>query len=137
MSTIQNGANTPLNVLTGTLPDVSGALKDYFQPMVFQPVKKTTKGFQVVEKTVPINFRGVIMPLTERSLQLKPEGQRAWSWFQLYAEPVLELQVDDVVLWDGRLTRVMGRLNYFLYGYAAYSLVQDWVGAGPRLGATP
>lgn len=131
--TIKNGANTPLDLQTGTVPDVSGTMRDWYQPMSFQPVKKTVSGFQVVEKVAPINFRGLIQPLTERALQLKPEGQRAWSWFLLFSDPVLTLQVDDVVIWNNKPTRVMGRLDYALYGYVQYSLVQDWLRSGPSL----
>lgn len=131
MSTIANGANRPLFAVAGTVPDVSGALRDYFQYLVFTKVSKIVSGFQVVETPYPINFRGVIQPFTKRQLLLKPEGQRAWSWFTCHSDPVLTLQVDDVVLWNGKQTRVMGRTDYALYGFVEYELVQDWEGAGP------
>lgn len=131
MNTIANGANRPLNVQTGTVPDVSGALKDWFQPMTFEPVTKSNSAFQVIEVGDPINFQGVIQPFTERQLVFKPEGQRAWTWLWLHADPVLTLQVDDVVLYLGVQTRVMSRKNYDIYGYVEYQLVQDWEGSGP------
>lgn len=130
-NTIPNGKNTPLNFKTGTVPDVSGSLEDWYQPMVFTPVTKQTTAFQVAETGDPISFRGVIQPFTERQLLLKPEGERAWSWFWLHSQPVLTLQVDDVVVWNGKQTRVMARKDYTLYGYVEYQLVQDWTGAGP------
>jgi hypothetical protein len=131
MSTIKNAANTPLNVRQGTLPDVSGAMQDYFQEMTFDQMVKTTVGFQVVETTTPVTFRGTWQPFTDRQLFLKPEGQRAWSWFWLHAEPELTLEVDDIVIWGGVQTRVMSRKDYALYGYVEYHLVQDWSGSGP------
>lgn len=130
-NTIFNAASLPLNVKTGTVPDVSGALQDWFQPMIFTPVSKVVEGFQVVETADPVNFQGVLQPFTERQLLLKPEGQRAWTWLLLHAEPVLTLAVDDVVLYLGVQTRVMSRKNFSLYGYVEYHLVQDWTGAGP------
>lgn len=130
-ATISNGKNRPLNVQTGTVPDVSGAMKDWFQPMVFTLVAKIVNGFQVVETPEETNFEGVIQPLNKRQLMLKPEGQRAWTWFTLHAEPVLTLQVDDVVNYLGKQTRVMARTDYSIYGYVEYELVQDWTGAGP------
>lgn len=130
-NTIFNAASLPLNVKTGTVPDVSGALRDWFQPMIFTPVSKVVEGFQVVETADPVNFQGVLQPFTERQLLLKPEGQRAWTWLLLHAEPVLTLAVDDVVLYLGVQTRVMSRKNFSLYGYVEYHLVQDWTGAGP------
>jgi hypothetical protein len=131
MGTIPNGKDTPLNVQTGTVPDVSGGLRDWFQPMTFETVTKTTVGFQVVEAGTQISFFGVIQPFRPRDLLLKPEGQRAWTWLLLHAEPVLTLKVDEVVIYNGVQTRVMSRTDYSIYGYVEYSLVQDWTGSGP------
>lgn len=133
MGTIANGKNTPLNLRQGTVPDVSGALTDWYQTMSFNKVVKTTVGFQVVETMTPVTFEGVWQPFTERQLLLKLEGQRAWSWFDLYAQPPLTLQVDDVVVWNGKQTRVMSRKDFGLYGYVNYHLVQDWTGSGPSV----
>lgn len=131
MATIANAASKPLFFKSGTVPDVSGALQDYFQNMTFSKVTKTITGFQVSETDDPINFRGVIQPFTDRALSLRPEGQRAWSWFLVYADPSLSLNVDDVVMWREKQTRVMSRKDFELYGYVEYHLVQDWTGAGP------
>lgn len=129
--TISNGKNTPLNVKTGTVPDVSGAMQDWFQPMVFSQVLKTNTGFQVVETKNQIFFRGVIQPLSGRQLQLLPEGQRAWTWLWLHADPSLTLEVDEVVNYLGVQTRVMSQKDYRIYGYVEYQLVQDWTDSGP------
>lgn len=133
MGTIGNAKNVPLNVQTGTVPNVNGAMQDWFQPMVFGIVTKETVGFQVVETETEISFRGVIQPLTERSLAIKPEGERAWSWLWLHADPSLSLNVDDVVTYLGKQTRVMAKKNYTIYGYIEYQLVQDWTGSGPEV----
>lgn len=130
-NTIPNGCNIPLNQRAGTVPDVSGGLKDWFQPMVFTLVAKNVTAFQLVETPTDISFQGIIQPLSSRQLVLKPEGQRAWTWFQLHADPVLELEVDDVVLYLGVQMRVMARQDFTLYGYVYYELVQDYTGSGP------
>lgn len=131
MSKIMNASNTPLNQINGTVPDISGALRDYFQPMTFTLVTKTVSGFQVVEDAYPIELWGVIQPLNPRQLILKPEGQRAWSWYQLHAQTGVALKVDDCIEYQGRQYRVMAKTNYVLYGYDLYELVTDWTGAGP------
>lgn len=130
-NTIGNAANRPLNVQTGTVPNVGGAMLDWFQPMVFTRVVKTVVGFQVVETAVPTNFQGVIQPLSGKLLQLKPEGQRGWNWQWLHADPVLSLEIDEVVTYLGVQTRIMSRKDYTIYGYVEYELVQDWTGSGP------
>lgn len=131
MTVIANGSSSPLFAKAGTVPDVSGAMQDYFQPMVFTTVVKTVSGFQAVETPTALNFQGVIQPLTERQLMLKPEGQRSWNWLMLHADPSLTLNTDDVVNYLGVQTRVMTRKDYSLYGYIEYHLVQDYTGAGP------
>lgn len=131
MSPIQNGKDTPLNIRTGTVPDVSGAMTDWFQPMVFTQIAKSVVGFEAVETPTQVNCLGVIQPLSGRRLELKPEGQRAWTWLLLHADPSLVLEVDEVVVYNGVQTRVMSRKDYRLYGYVEYELVQDWTGAGP------
>lgn len=131
MATIANGANVPLFAKSGSVPDVSGAMQDYFQPMTFEPVAKSVSGFQAVEVGSPVTFRGCLQPFTDRQLLLKPEGQRAWTWFTLFADPVLTLEVDDVVIWNSKQTRVMSRKDFGLYGYVEYTACQDWTGVGP------
>lgn len=131
MGTIINAANIPLNEISGTVPDVSGALKDYFQKMTFTPLRKTVSGFQVVENAFPLTFWGVIQPFTPRQLMLKPEGERAWSWFTLHAEAGATLKVDDVALYLGKQYRVMASTDFRLYGYLVYQLITDWTGSGP------
>lgn len=128
---ISNGANRPLNANSGTLPDVSGAMLDYFQPMTFGVVSKSIVNFQVVEEMVEVTFQGVWQPFTERQLQMKPEGQRDLSWYWLHAEPGLILVPDQVVIYLGKQYRVMTSKDYRLYGYVEYHLVDDYTGSGP------
>jgi hypothetical protein len=129
---IKNGKDMPLNQNSGTLPDVSGAMLDYFQPMVFAVVVKTVDNFQAVETKSSVNFQGVWQPLSARQLMLKPEGQRAWKWFQVHAEPALILQTDQLITYLGVQYRVMADKDYRLYGYVEYHLVEDFTGSGPQ-----
>ena len=129
--TIANGSGKPIFDKSGDIPDVSGALQSYFQQMVFEQVGKVVNGFQVVETGSPVNFRGLVQPFTARQLLLKPEGQRAWTWLTIHSDPILTLQVDDVVIWRGIQTRIMARKDYALYGFVEYEAVQDWTGVGP------
>jgi hypothetical protein len=126
LATIKNGAAQPINIQTGTIPDVSCGMRDWFKPMNFITVNKTVANFQNVETQLATNFRGVIQSLKERDLQLKPEGQRAWSWLQIHADPVLALLVDDIVEFSSRKYRVMAFRDYKIYGYVEYHLVEDW-----------
>lgn len=131
MSKIINAASIPLFAKSGAVPNVSGAMRSYYQQMTFVPVEKTISGFQVIENAEPIDLIGVIQPFTPRQLLLKPEGQRAWTWFTLHAEPSVVLQVDSCIEYLGKQYRIMSRANFSIYGYVVYEMVQDWTGAGP------
>lgn len=127
-ATIKNGRDTPINQQTGTTPNMIDTLRNWYQPITFVQLVKNVENFQLEEFSNTINFHGVIQPLKPRELMMKPEGQRTWSWFELHADPVLTLQVDDIVKYNGVKTRVMARTDYTLYGYVYYQIVQDWVG---------
>lgn len=133
MSTIGNSNLIPINVRTGTIPDVSGAMKDWYQPLVFNQVSKAVVDFQVVETLTPTAFHGVVQPLTEERLALKPEGQRHWMWLWVHAEPALKLEVDDIIEYQNVKYRVTAQRDYGIYGYVDYELVQDWTGPVPTL----
>ncbi len=136
---IRNGKDTPLNANSGTLPQVDDAMLDYFQPMQFGVVTKTSgrsTGFQVVETKVTTDFRGVWQPMSDRKLMMKPEGQRQWKWFTCHADPSLILETDSVITYLGEQYRVESMRDYKLYGYVEYHLVQDFTGSGPTE-ATP
>jgi hypothetical protein len=132
---IQNGANTPLNEQnTGGVPDVGGALLQWFRPMVFGIVTKhqgRSTGYRVLETKVSVNFKGVWQPFTDRQLLIKPEGERAWKWFMVHADPTLILENDSIITYQGVQYRVDSQRDYSLYGYVQYSLVDDYTGSGP------
>jgi len=131
MSWINNACNIPLNENSGTLPDMSTALQNWYQPMTFGVITKTVVAFQDVETVVDTQFLGVWQPLSGRQLILKPEGQRAWSWWQLLADLAIDLKVDDIIIYLTKQYRVMAKKNYSLYQYQEYHLISDWVGSGP------
>ena len=132
MATIRNAGLIPLNQQPmGTVPDVSGALQSYYQVMTFTPVGKVVKGFVVQETGSPVVFRGVIVPYNTKDLKLLSEGQRVWSWYQLYSDTALSLTVDDVILYLSTQYRVMNAYDRSLNGFYEYRIVSDWINAGP------
>lgn len=131
MSPIKLGANTPLNANSGTLPDMTSALLNWFQPMTFGIVTKTVEAFQVNETVTDISFMGIWQPLSGRQLLLKPQGQRKWNWTMLHSDTTLDLNPDDVILFLNIQYRVMVKKNYTLYQYNYFELVSDWTGSGP------
>lgn len=123
---IGNASDKKLFENPGTLPDVSGAMQNYFQKMIFTQLIKTVVNFQAVETPTNTEFQGVWQPLSDQQLEMKPEGQRSWSWFMLHSEPSLILKPDDEVTYQGQNYRVMTKTDYTNYGYIEYHLSQDY-----------
>lgn len=134
MTTVfRNAADFPLNLQPqGTVPDVSGALMDWLQPMTFTLVTKSALNFQAVETGEPFSFQGVWQPFKPEDLQLRPEGQRSWRLFWCHSMTALPLVNDDVVIYQGKQYRVMSNNDCGLYGFFEYMLCEDWTSSGPE-----
>lgn len=131
MSWINNASNIPLNQNSGTLPDMSSALVNWYQPMIFGVITKTFSDFQLIETIVQTQFMGIWQPLKGRQLSMKPEGQRQWSSWQLHADLALNLKIDDVIIYLTKQYRVIAKKDYSLYQFQEYELCEDWEVSGP------
>lgn len=134
--TIANGCNVPVNVQTGTIPNMGGALLDYMQQMTFTRITKSIVAFREVETSENINFWGVVQPLSGRQLEMKPEGQRKWNWISVHAQndannAVIDLAPDEIIIYLGIQYRVMSAKDYSNFSYSYYELVEDYTGEGP------
>lgn len=128
---MQNANSVPLDANPGTLPDLSGALRNWVRPMVFGVVTKAIVNFVVSETVRNVDFRGVWQPFKTRDLKQKPHGQRKWSWFMVHSTTNLLLLPDDIINFKGTQYRVMENLEYDGYGFFEYHLIEDYSGSGP------
>jgi hypothetical protein len=72
-SRIFNAASVPLNMQTqGTVPDVSGAMLDWMQPITFILISTRVEGFQALRIGTAINFQGNLQPFSVKQLMLRP-----------------------------------------------------------------
>lgn len=128
---INNARDVPLNANTGTVPEMSETLAEWYQPMTFGLITKTIIAGQNVESVVNISFRGVWQPLHGRKLDMRPQGQRQWDSYMLHSDLALSLKIDDVVNYLGKQYRVMTKIDYSLYKYQYYELLENWKNSGP------
>lgn len=82
----------------------------------------------------PFSFRGTMQPLSEKAITLKPDGQRAWAWYQLHCQAPCALNTNDQIIITGQIYKVMAMKDYSLNGYLEYHLVKDY--QGPDTGCT-
>lgn len=123
---IKNGSSILLNQKAGSLPDVSSGMLNWFQPLSFIVITKTMLNGRLIEEEDVKNFRGVIQSLRGQELQVKPEGQRNWKWWQVHSDIDLELNNDDKIVYRGIEHRVMTKIDHSSYGYYEYHLVEGY-----------
>lgn len=126
MKPIFNANSLTLDKITGSLPNVSGALLDWFQPITFILIKKTTVNFKLVEERSNYTFMGVVESQTAQQLQMKPEGQRSWNYINVWALPNVALKVDEVFCYQEKEYRVLRKNDWSQYGYAEFECVEDY-----------
>lgn len=126
---IKNGSSVKLNQKSGSLPDVSSALKNWFQEIDFIKIVKEMVNHRIVETETSISFRGVWQPMSSQDLEIKPEGQRDWRWFTIHSDIDIELKPDDKIKYQGTEFRVMKKNDYKIYGYYEYHVVEGYSNA--------
>lgn len=130
---LKNACDVYLNQNSGTLPNVTDAILNYFQQMTFSLIRKNLgnfTGFYVQEATVNIICYGM-MQTHGRRLMMTKDGQRLWRNQTLYCESSVILKPDDVVVYLGVQYRVLERENWIQYGFIKYGLAEDFTGEGP------
>ncbi len=110
--------------------DMSGALLNLFKPIRVFIVTQTVENFQAVETLAPYNFQGVLQPMKERSIMMKPEGQRSWRWQTLHAMVGLDLKIGSYIWINNTKYRIMSVWEWSDYGFVEYHLTQDYQDRG-------
>lgn len=122
---------TPLNQYSG-MPQISGVLDGWKKPITLMKIMQNVVNGIPVDVPQAINFEGTIQPLSPKLLSLKPEGQRGFAWLQIHAvSGSLNLNDNDriqIPVYDNKIYKVMGVLDYSLNGYIEYHAIEDYQG---------
>lgn len=106
------------------LPKMTAALGAWSTNFKFECITKSIENFQVVERKRIVDFKGVVVPLSPRQLEIKPEGQRAWRWLEIHAKNCLAIKPDDEVIYKCVRYRVMAVHDWANYGYYRYEIAE-------------
>ncbi len=100
------------------------AMWDWDTATRLRVVNKAIVDFEVAENQVAdIEFLGVLQPIPETKLLIKPEGQRTWQWWTMWTEQ--ELNLDMIVIDDQEKEyRVMRASDWNAAGYFEYQLTE-------------
>lgn len=83
----------------------------------------------VIDAVSYFNFDGVIQPLTEEKIRVKPEGQWSWSWYWFHTKDDVQLATNDKVVYNGVTYKIMAVMNYGDYGHIEYHCIKDYQNA--------
>lgn len=121
----------PLNKASG-MPQMRAAFAGWAKKITL--VKRTQGVSQqglVYNIDASFTFMGTIQPLSPKSIVLKPEGQRAWEWLQIHClAGTSNLNVNDQIVYNGRVFKIMAQNDYSLNNYIEYHAVRDYQNGG-------
>lgn len=117
---------TKLSELSG-MPKMQTALQGWEVAIYADYIKQEWVNGEVVEIKKTEKIIGTRQPLKSEEVELKPEGQRNWSWYQLHTDSAYKrLEVQQVVNIKGEDYRVMAVKDYSLNGFYEYHVIKDY-----------
>lgn len=120
-------SRAPLNIGSG-MPNVSSALNGWARQITLQKRTQTVDDTGLVGYAdVDFTFRGTVQPLSPKQIELKPEGQRAWTWLQIHIYAgTFRLNVNDQILINHVIYKIMALKDYSQSGYIEYHAVFEY-----------
>lgn len=107
---------------------MKAAFAGWTMPLTFKKITQVVQdGGWIDSVEIPVNVKGVWQPMAAEDIQLKPEGQRSWSWFLLHVEGnSTPFKTNDRLEFQGTQYKVMGVKNYTLNNYVEYHAIEDF-----------
>ena len=123
------GKNIKINMLGGSLPNMNDALNGWEVSIVADYIRQINSNNEIKNVTHTQRIAGVLQPLRPEDVELKPEGQRSWSWFMLHVKPhYRKLRVEQQIDIDKQPYKVMSVKDYQRYGYIEYHVIRSYNG---------
>ena len=126
ISELVNANVRSVTAAVAPMPTMRSTIMGWFRPLNLTRVIKQTVDFETKEVEIPLPAQGTWQPLSHAQLVIKPEGERAWQWFEIHSTPDLRLEPDDVIFRDGAPYRVMAQGSYDDNGFISYHVVNDY-----------
>lgn len=115
-----------LSELSG-MPQMQTALQGWEVAIYADYIKQEWVNGEPVEIKKTEKIIGTRQPLKSEEVELKPEGQRNWVWYQLHVDSAYKrLEIQQVVNIKGEDYRVMAVKDYSLNGFYEYHVIKDY-----------
>lgn len=121
-----SGRNMKISELS-TMPNMSNALAGWEVSILVNRRVMTYTDGDASYTNVTSSIKGVRQPLKPEEIELKPEGQRSWSWHSIHVPTKYEqLNNDQIIVVAGRNHKIMGQMDWSLDGYVLYHAILDF-----------
>lgn len=115
------------SLIKSGMPQMNTTLIGWEVPLTLIKVVQNVVEGELQTTETQINFKGVWQPLKDEALELKPDGQRSWSWYWIHTQSgVLDLNTADKFLFKGKRYKVMEKKDYGLNSFVEYQVILDY-----------
>lgn len=109
------------------LPQMQDAFANWESGLELTKVTQRIENGLVYDRKEKFKFRGVVQPLSDKIINVKPENLRAFEWKLIHAETgALNLNNNDLIEIKGKRFKVFGLRDYSDMGYMEYHAVEDF-----------
>lgn len=109
------------------LPKIQDAISSWMDKLTIGYVTQTWSDGDNTETIIQRTANGTIQPLGSKQIALKPEGERAWQYYQIHwTNTSLIFDINNKIYVDGVRYKVMAVNDYSRNGYMEYHIVKDY-----------
>lgn len=107
------------------IPNVSSAFNGWTAPVQLKLVDRKAVDFEAVESTLDVvHFEAVMQPMPPQKVDRKPEGIRAWRWWEAWS--TTKIEKDSVVQdMNGVQYRIQSVQDWGQGGYFHYDMTEQ------------
>ena len=124
------GRNYKINQMLNGMPQVDDVLVGWEVTFLVNYSYQIKIDGEFINRSKIAKVKGVLQPLRPEEVELKPEGQRSWTWYQLHVSTeYAQMAPGNVVTINNLNYKVMALKDYSLNGYTEYHLIRDYQGS--------
>lgn len=108
------------------LPTPMLGILSWSQSVTLKKVIQSVVEGDVIDTVYSKPFQGVVIPMENEVLMLKPTEQQSWEWYYIFTKGNVSLENNDRIEYNGIKYKIMERRDYSAYGHIEYHAIKDW-----------
>ena len=107
-------------------PNMTSAFQGWTETGLVQIVFTVLIEGEAKKKLRTVTASTCIQPLSAQKIAMKPEGERAWKWWDIFASLELNAEVGDVIEVNRVGYRILGRWDFARNGYRRFEATENY-----------